>query len=106
MLAYLLTTSPELQLRNGARALELAQRVYEATGGVHHGALVAMALAEVGRCNEALELQKRLIVAAEKHSGVVVLAKLRKDLKLYEGVQTCRPAGDALLTELPFFEKS
>ena len=45
MLAYVLVTSPALELRNGARALELAQRVYEATRAPHHGALVALALA-------------------------------------------------------------
>ena len=32
---------------------ELAQHVYKATGASQHGALVAFALAELGRCNEA-----------------------------------------------------
>lgn len=99
MLAYLLAASPEVQLRNGARAVELAQRVYTASGALQHGALVAMALAESGRCNEALEWQRRVIAAAEQQVNTDLLAKLRADLKRYEGAP-CRPAGDASLTEL------
>ena len=103
-LAYLLATSPELQLRDGARALDLAQQVYKATGASQHGALVAIALAEVGRCNEASEWQRRAIAAAEQQGKANLLAKLKADLKLYDGVQSCRPAGDPSLTDLQFFE--
>ena len=105
MLAYLLVTSPELQLRNGARATDLAQSVYKATGMFQHGVLVAMALGESGRCSEALEWQRQAIVAAEKQEKPDLLSKLRTDLKRYEGVQSCRPPADQLLAELPFFEK-
>jgi tetratricopeptide (TPR) repeat protein len=106
LLAYLLATSPELPLRNGARALELAQKIYKATSAAQHGALVAVALAELNRCNEASEWQKRSLSTAEQQGKTDLLAKLRADLKLYEGVQTCRPAGDASLAQLPFFENS
>ena len=106
MLAYLLATSPELQLRDGEKSLELAQAVYKATGALQHGALVAMALAEAGRCDEALAWQRRLIVAAEQQGKTDLLAKLRADLKRYEGVQSCRPAGDPSLAEWLFFEKN
>jgi tetratricopeptide (TPR) repeat protein len=105
MLVYLLVTSPELQLRNGARAIELAQSVYKATGTLQHGVLVAMALAEAGRCNEALKWQRQAIVTAEQQEKTDLLPKLRADLKRYEGVQTCRPASDELLSGLLFFEK-
>jgi tetratricopeptide (TPR) repeat protein len=106
LLAYLLATSPELQLRNGARSLELAQKIYKATGAAQHGALVAVALAELNRCNEASEWQKRSMSAAEQQGKTDLVAKLRADLKFFEGVQTCRPAGDASLAQLPFFENS
>jgi tetratricopeptide (TPR) repeat protein len=106
LLAYLLATSPELQLRNGARALELAQSIYKATSAPQHGALIAIALAELNRCNDASEWQKRSISAAEQQNNADLLAKLRADLKLYEGAQTCRPAADASLTGLPFFENA
>ena len=65
-LAYLLAASPQYDLRDGARALELAQMIYQATGSLEHGALVAMALAELGRCTEAAEWQRRMIAAAEQ----------------------------------------
>jgi tetratricopeptide (TPR) repeat protein len=97
MLAYLLATSPELELRNGARSLALAQRAYTATGSPQHAALVAMALAEVGRCNEAVEWQRKALVAAEQQGHTNLIAKLKADLKSYEATQTCRPAGDASL---------
>jgi tetratricopeptide (TPR) repeat protein len=103
MLSYLLATSPALDLRNGARSLDLAQRIYKATGSVPHGALVALALAELGRCSEAAEWQQRAIVAAEPASNTNLLTKLRASLKLYEQ-QSCRPAGDASLEKLSFFE--
>jgi tetratricopeptide (TPR) repeat protein len=105
LLAYLLTTSPEFDSRNGVRALQFAQSVYKATGALPHGVLVAMSLAESGRCNEAFEWQRRLITAAEQQGKTDLLAKLKADLKLYEGVQTCRPPSDASLTEFTFFEQ-
>lgn len=105
MLTYLLTTSPELELRNGARATALAQNVFKASGAAQHAALVAMALAEAGRCNEAFEWQQRAIATAEQQGKTDLLPKLRTVLKFYEGVQTCRPQGDPSLAELPFFEK-
>ena len=105
MLAYLLATVPDFELRNGARALDLALSIYKATGGVHHGALITMSLAELGRCGEAAEWQRRLIVAAEQEGNKDLLTRLRTDLKLYDSGQSCRPAGQRLLTDLPFFEK-
>ena len=98
MLAYLLATSPQTDLRNGARALELAQLVYNLTGAVEHGVLVAMALGELGRCSEAAEWQRKLIAAAEQSQQTDLLTKLRAGLKQYEAGPPCRPAGE---TELP-----
>jgi tetratricopeptide (TPR) repeat protein len=106
LLSYLLIASPELPLRDGARAVELAQSVYKATGAFQHAALVALALAEAGRCNEASSWQRQAIVAAEQQDKTDLLAKVRAALKRYEGVQTCRPPADPHLTELQFFETS
>lgn len=98
MLAYLLATSPEFELRNGARALELAQLVYEATGAPQHGALIALALAELGRCSEAAHWQQRTIAAAERDGKKDLVVKLRAGLKLYEN-SPCRPSAETSLTE-------
>jgi tetratricopeptide (TPR) repeat protein len=91
MLGYTLAASPQLDLRNGARALELAQRVYQTTGLLQHGAVVAMALAELGRCSEAAEWVRKLIGKAEQERKTELLAKLKADLQLYDKKQACRP---------------
>ena len=101
-LAYLLAASPQTELRNGARALELAQRIYNTTSAARHGALVALALAEIGRCSEAAEWQRRMITAAEKEGNSDLLSKLRAGLKLYDNVQSCRPGTETPLTNLLF----
>lgn len=100
MLAYLLATSPALELRNGARALELAQRLYDRTRVASHGALVPLALAELGRCREASEWQQRMIVLAEQQNNKALLTRLRTNLKLFEQ-SPCRPPADPSLTTLP-----
>jgi len=94
MLAYLLAASPQYDLRNGAQALELAQTIYKTTGSSEHGAIVALSLAELGRCTEAAEWQRRMIAAAEQEGKKELGAKLNADLKLYAQA-TCRPAGEA-----------
>lgn len=91
-LARLLATSPSEDLRNGARALELAQRTYKTTGSIEHGAVISMALAELGRCAEALEWQQKLINAAELQQKSSTAESLKRDLRLYEG-PACRPPG-------------
>jgi tetratricopeptide (TPR) repeat protein len=96
MLAFLLATRPEQDLRDGARALELARRAYEATSLVNHGAIVAMALAELGRCAEAAEWQRRMIAAAEREGKAQLVEKLKSDLQQYEKQQACRPRSDQL----------
>jgi tetratricopeptide (TPR) repeat protein len=102
MLAYLLAASPQLELRNGGRALELAERVYNATGAVQHGALVALALAELGRCGEASDWQQRMIAAAEQQRNTALLDKL-KVLKL--NAQSCRVTSETF-ADILLFEKN
>jgi tetratricopeptide (TPR) repeat protein len=94
MLTVLLATSPQYDLRDGATALQLARMIYQASGSPEHGTLVAMALAELGRCAEAADWQRRMIAAAAPEQNSDLLARLNTDLKLYEG-QPCRPAGPA-----------
>jgi tetratricopeptide (TPR) repeat protein len=81
-LAYLLAASPDQSLRNAARALPLARQVYEASGTVGHGAIVALALAGLGRCDEAMSWQRDLIARAEREDPALV-APLRADLDRY-----------------------
>ena len=92
MLARLLATTPNYELRNGARALELAQRAFNATGSFEHGAVISMALAELGRCADALEWQRKLMEAAQPSEQISVTEKLKRDLQLYQQ-SPCRPPG-------------
>jgi tetratricopeptide (TPR) repeat protein len=90
-LAYLLATSPQLELRDGRRALALAEAVYKATASINHGALVAMALAELGRCEEAADWARRMSARAEAERRPDLLEKLKIELKRYETARPCRP---------------
>ncbi len=101
-LSYLLAASPDTHLRNGARSLDLAQRVYTATSASQHGALVALALAELGRCGDAADWQRRMITTAEREGNTDLTAKLREDMKLYLNAQSCRPANKTLLKNVLF----
>jgi len=100
LLAYLLAASPQTDLRNGTRALDLAQRVFTASSTPQYGALVALALAELGRCSEAADWQRRMIAAAETDKNTELLVKLRAGLKQYENVQSCRPENETILAGL------
>jgi tetratricopeptide (TPR) repeat protein len=89
LLARLLATSPQHELRDGARALKLAQLVYEAAGTLQHGVLIATALAELGRCSEAAGWQRKMIALAEQQR--VDVEQLKSDLARYEKGPPCRP---------------
>src|ERR1051325_827105 len=81
MLTVLLTTSPQYDLRDGATALQLARMIYQASGSPEHGALVAMALAELGRCAEAADWQRRMISLAQQQQRSDLLTRLTSALK-------------------------
>jgi tetratricopeptide (TPR) repeat protein len=91
-LAYLLAASPQLELRDGGRALTLARTVYEATASVNHGALVALALAELGRCDEAADWIRRMMAKATPEGRPDIVEKLKAELNRYEHTRPCRLA--------------
>ena len=99
MLAYLLAASPQIELRDGARALALGRRIYAATAQASDGVIIALALAEMGRCQEAAAWQRRMVEAAEHDHDADLAAKLKADLRRYENKQPCRPAADPGLPE-------
>lgn len=57
-LARLLAACPDRSIRDGARALELAQAVWQAQPSAAHARTVALALAELGRCEEAAQWRR------------------------------------------------
>jgi tetratricopeptide (TPR) repeat protein len=89
-LARLLAACPNLSVRDGARALDLAQRVFEADPRVVHAETVAMALAEVGRCEEAVAWQRTAVESAEAAGEVEWTMDLRAALAHYERGAPCR----------------
>jgi hypothetical protein len=94
MLAYLLASSPQANLRDGARALKLSQSLYAASGSLQHGALVGLALAELGRCDDAVEWQRKMIASVDGQRNEDLLVKLKSELQRYQKLKTCRPGGD------------
>jgi tetratricopeptide (TPR) repeat protein len=88
-LARLLASSPDRSIRDGRRALDLAQGVYAANPAPVHGETIALALAELGRCDEALTWMKRAVTEAEQAKDVAEAARLRGELPKYVSV-SCR----------------
>ena len=77
-----------LQAKRPEDALKVAQSLYSTTHALQHGALVASALAELGRCSEAAEWQRKLIAQAVEERNDKLQEKLKTDLQRYE---SCRP---------------
>ncbi len=91
-LARLLAGCPDAELRNGQRSLRLAMQAYNATKLLDHGGTVAMALAQLGRCREAADWQRRILGVAEQAKEVRLTARLRRELTRYERGNPCAPA--------------
>ncbi len=89
-LVYIYAASPELDLRDGTKALELSKRLFGATKLIEHGALVAMAYAELGQCDNAAKVTKELIGQAAKADQQSLILKLKNELNKYENEVPCR----------------
>ncbi len=90
MLAYLLATAPDKDLRDGQRALEISTKVYNTTKLIQHGSLVALAYAELGKCAEAAKLTEQLIEAAAKAKSQNLVDNLKIELERYQNETTCK----------------
>lgn len=88
-LARLLAACPDPSVRDGARALDLAKTVWNALPASGHAETVALALAELGRCEEAAEWQREAIAAARKEGADP--GRLAQALVGYEKGAPCRP---------------
>lgn len=91
-LARLLAASPDLTLRDGARALDLSLAVWKAYPLTAHAETVALSLAELGRCGEAAEWQRGAIETSLKEGQPAErIAALSGALAGYEKGAPCRP---------------
>ena len=83
-LAKLLAAGPNLARRDGPRAVDLARAVYRASGDVRHAETVALALAESGRCDEAVDWQRQALKAATEAGADALVEALSQTLTLLE----------------------
>ncbi|MGA2241807.1 MAG: tetratricopeptide repeat protein [Verrucomicrobiota bacterium] len=85
-LAWLLATCPEASLRDGGRAVELAQQAERLDGGESPQILdtLAAAYAEAGRFSEAVETVTRALNLTTTNNDNTLIDVLKTRLKLYE----------------------
>jgi tetratricopeptide (TPR) repeat protein len=85
-LAWLLATCPVDSLRNGAAAIEHAQRANQLCGGRRADVLgtLAAAYAEAGRFPEALAASRKALELATQQNHRAWVAALRARIALYE----------------------
>lgn len=95
-LARILAACPDPALRDGERALALAVKIHDATQLPFHAETVALALAQLGRCEEAAGLQAEVIASAESvGSPPQRIERLSQQLERYKNERPCAaPAGD------------
>jgi len=85
-LAWILATCPDDGMRDGARAVELAERAREITHGKHYGVLdtLAAAYATVGRFDQAAVAAKKAIELARAAGQEQTAAEIGDRLRLYK----------------------
>jgi tetratricopeptide (TPR) repeat protein len=95
-LAWMLATWPEPGIRDGARALALAQKACQSSPGQDPQALrvLAAAYAETGRFADALAAAKQALALAETQSNARLSQSLPNEIELYQTGHPCRSTND------------
>jgi tetratricopeptide (TPR) repeat protein len=91
-LAWLLATTPNASLRNGAKAVALAAQADQLNGGGNPIVLhtLAAAYAEAGRYGDATATARRALELAVAQKNEDLTAKLPKEIKLYDSGRPMR----------------
>ncbi len=94
-LAWVLATSPQASVRNGARAVELAQQAEHLSGGKDPGLLgtLAAAYAEAGRFKEAVATAQRALELATAQTNTAQIETLRARLSVFQAGTPFRDPG-------------
>lgn len=101
-LARILAASPDAAVRDGARAMSLAQELMKGGKTTAVGETMAMALAEVGQFSDAVDVQRGILGASEQAGMVQDVRRMTGNLRLYERRQPCRtPWPDDDLAHIP-----
>jgi tetratricopeptide (TPR) repeat protein len=89
----LLAASPERSLRDGERAVELATGLMNAMPTAGHAEVLALALGEADRCDEAAEWQRKALDAYRQAGEAPSIARAQAGLESYEAGPPCRAPG-------------
>jgi tetratricopeptide (TPR) repeat protein len=89
-LARLLAAAPDDPVRDGSRALTLMRELLKTQRTLGLMETMAMALAEIGRFDEAADWQRQAIALAGETAPTGVVARLTENRRLYERGQPCR----------------
>ena len=93
-LAWVFATAPNAVLRNGKRAVELAERAVELDRDAHNLNTLSAAYAEVGRFDEAIRTQLQAIALLKKEDENRYMADFQRHLERYNAHKPWRmPAG-------------
>ena len=90
-LARLLASCPDVSLRDGDRAVEIASRVFRASPSASHAETLALALAQQGSCPQAAKVQEKVVAASGPTSDQEALRRFQDDLARYRGGPPCAP---------------
>ena len=91
-LAWVLATHPKPSYRDGARAVQLAQRAEQLSGGNTPEVLrtLAAAYAEAGKFSEAVAVARRALSVATAQNNLALAQRLEKENALYQAHSPCR----------------
>ena len=89
-LARVLAAAPDDRVRDGARAMSIMNELMKTQQTLAMAETMAMALAEVGRFDEAVKWQSDAIRSASDGKRDDLVRKLSANLRLYENRQPCR----------------
>ncbi|MFO1511665.1 MAG: tetratricopeptide repeat protein [Verrucomicrobiota bacterium] len=91
-LAWVLATHPKDAIRNGNRAVELAKRAVQLSGGNNLITLrtLAASLAEAGKFSEAVQVAGQALQLATTQGSAAMAGTLRREIALYQSGQSLR----------------
>jgi len=89
-LARILAASPDASVRDGARAMAITEELFKGTKTTALGETLAMALAEVGQYEQAVQIQRGVLDAARRAGLQSEAREMAANLRLYEQRQPCR----------------
>lgn len=90
IVARLMASAPDAAVRDGARALELSNELSDTIRSAEIGETLAMAYAEVGRFDAAVELQRDVLRTAHAAGDPHAVRRMEANLARYSAAEPCR----------------